>query len=93
MHQGQFLTMACPWCPCINWVTVPFCVLSQDKTDRKNDWLKYFKVLFWLLKWGYKKNLGHSHFIPFLKLSTQLCIHVAIVCELHFCQFFLVPTP
>lgn len=55
MHQGQFLTTACPWYPRINWVTVPFCALSQVKTDRKNDWLKYFKVLFWSLKWGYKK--------------------------------------
>lgn len=54
MHQGQFLTMACPWCPRINRVTVPFCALSQVKTDRKNDWSKYLKVLFWLLKWGYK---------------------------------------
>ena len=87
MHQGQFLTMACPWCSRINRVTAPFCALSQDKTDRKNDWSKYFKVLFWLLKWGYKKNLGHSHFIPFLKLSARRCVHVPLYANFTFVSF------
>ena len=75
-------TMAHPCCLRINRVTVPVKMIGQNI-------LRYY----FGYSSGVTKNLGHSHLIPSLKLSARRCIHVAIVCELHFCQFFLVPTP